>query len=1328
MQGRERDLWVVVLLVVGSFFVGLAKTAAPTGAAPQRTSLVQAAPAEPREAPERVGEQAKGSDKEPPAHRLDTLKPVVDYLALDEKYHGRSARSIARDLRRLDVEFLIATAPDPIDSRFGYNFDSTLDAIEMAVESQGFVLDRYWLPWWPSGKQPGRGDLVREDTLDPNGQASPMLHEREPGVLLFRNKGVTSRDEQRLLMILVVGESPTWGIHKIAFVSALNIIKNYERFFDETHPIHIVGPFFSGSANSMALAISGWATQQSNPSDRIRRFLINTGSATMVDQEHFREAAKPADATISATVISDRLVVPWLLNYLRKKNAGRWPSKIAILTESDTSYGKLIEDIYSDQLHGEDSADKLAAPKLVNMKFPSRISQLRSAFERNRTQHDPEVPILPRPRSKLRVPFDETGNPRDIIPALSPAMTATTDEFLLAKILTTISHDDFRYVGIFGSDIRDTLFLAQLVTEFCPDVQMFTNTCDVLLAHPDYSGRLRGMIVASTYPLNSSTQPWTFPFTGDGERRQFHQQGDQGVYNATLAHFLSDATEHSLGDGLRTWRKLLDYGVPTRALVSGDAQDLLALAEGEHRPPLWIGVVGQRGIWPVEYLVPQGPNGAKLYEQYLKPVRVEGAERTEGASADHRQRTFEAERRLLQFIPRYTWTWGTAFMVCSAFIWSVLWALSRLIQERLQGHDGRPVPGRTESGFRTLVEVLRPTRIAGLSTKQAWYFGMAVVTVAVLYWYIASPSLVPAFFSAWSFPLWRRLSSADDFLNWVFILSAPFISCATVVALGVVVWARCILGCARRANSIEPLASRLTWTLVLSLLASLAVVVLWLCWYWLSWREYTAEQVRQKVAGLLDFERTVHLSNGVSRVTPALCLGLVSLCWFYCQLKRIYLIDRLRTGGPFDGSPEQPPHSVGDLWAGVGEAGSILGRIRRRATKIDELLHGWHSVKGAYPAFLLLGGLVLFAVLRLIQKFVPTIDGPWYTGIMLVFFVLFSLAVLFTFARFLLLWKHLRKMFREIAQFPVLQAYDRLPASFSRTYGRYLDQYEPRFSNLAFSVQQWARVAQGFDSARMDIRTQLFGDTHTQLTVPERALLDQIAINIKLTPDGTGTDAADRIKALFDGEMATGGDFGDVAQAPIRLGLISAAAACLRVLVPSWRFMPLQQAYADAPLNRDVKASPAATPQAQAAPTATSPGPSWRKAAEELVALEVVNYVSQFTIHMRNLATFLTVGPLLLLFTITSYPFQPARLLMVLVGGMAFIVVFFIIYVYVQLDRDTFLSRVSLTLPNRVTLDRTFLATILPTILPLVGIAITQFPDLSDAIDSIFEPIFRLLR
>jgi hypothetical protein len=137
---------------------------------------------------------------------------------------------------------------------------------------------------------------------------------------------------------------------------------------------------------------------------------------------------------------------------------------------------------------------------------------------------------------------------------------------------------------------------------------------------------------------------------------------------------------------------------------------------------------------------------------------------------------------------------------------------------------------------------------------------------------------------------------------------------------------------------------------------------------------------------------------------------------------------------------------------------------------------------------------------------------------------------------------------------------------------------------------------------------------------------------------------------------------------------------------------------------------------------------NWIRDAEDLMALQVVAYVSQTTVQLRTLAYYLAVSPVVLLIAIGSYPFQPQRFLQVCIWTILFLVVGGVISVYVWMEKNEFISRVSRTTPNQVSLDRTFLSNILAFVIPLAGVALTQFPFLSDSLNQFLEPITRVLK
>src|SRR5689334_8641626 len=146
MRKLEFGLALVMLMVL----VSMPRGAAPGGDHPPTAGRAQAAAA-----PAPPGAVGATKSKQPDPRVTashDPLTPLRSYRDIDPSDRQTEPWLSAHDGSPLDMEFLIATVPDPLDSRFGYNFDSTLDAIQMAIESQGYVLDRYWLPWWPSGR------------------------------------------------------------------------------------------------------------------------------------------------------------------------------------------------------------------------------------------------------------------------------------------------------------------------------------------------------------------------------------------------------------------------------------------------------------------------------------------------------------------------------------------------------------------------------------------------------------------------------------------------------------------------------------------------------------------------------------------------------------------------------------------------------------------------------------------------------------------------------------------------------------------------------------------------------------------------------------------------------------------------------------------------------------------------------------------------------------------------------------------------------------------------------------------------------------------------
>ncbi|HSM61124.1 MAG TPA: hypothetical protein VK849_10025, partial [Longimicrobiales bacterium] len=204
--------------------------------------------------------------------------------------------------------------------------------------------------------------------------------------------------------------------------------------------------------------------------------------------------------------------------------------------------------------------------------FPLNIASVRSAYDRNpRTQTDEQ--LFRRPGSRLPLPLEMERRPREGPPARS-RLTAPALDQVLEDILATLRARRIRAVGILATDVRDKLFLAEVVHRELPDVLLFTYEGNALFARRDLIGSVRGMVVASSYPLILQNVEWT----GGDDWVPFAVEGAAGVFNAAL--FLLGSPE-----------LVQQYRHP-------DHPYRRPLGEGA-RVPLWLTTVGTGQLLPL---------------------------------------------------------------------------------------------------------------------------------------------------------------------------------------------------------------------------------------------------------------------------------------------------------------------------------------------------------------------------------------------------------------------------------------------------------------------------------------------------------------------------------------------------------------------------------------------------------------------------------------------------------------------------------------------------------------------------------------------------------
>lgn len=194
--------------------------------------------------------------------------------------------------------------------------------------------------------------------------------------------------------------------------------------------------------------------------------------------------------------------------------------------------------------------------------------------------------------------------------------------------------------------------------------------------------------------------------------------------------------------------------------------------------------------------------------------------------------------------------------------------------------------------------------------------------------------------------------------------------------------------------------------------------------------------------------------------------------------------------------------------------------------------------------------------------------------------------------------------------------------------------------------------------------------------------------------------------------------------------------ACSVVLQHVWGNSALAEKFADEPPpSGPGEGAPVAPPAAVHSDKAIEPKPdpdklvrNWLRRAEDFVALEVTAYLSQFFLHLRNLILFLIIAPFLMLLAVTSYPFQPQRLWLLLTAALIGITTATAIWIVIQIERNEVVSHIMSTTPSKLTFNWQFLGQLLLFAAPLLGVVVAASSDASDLVHAWVDPLIQALR
>jgi hypothetical protein len=1204
--------WIILAGLVTFLVVG-----------PSKPSGEQANPSSARTTKD-AADKKPGGDKEVEEEYFgndDALNPVHDFLWTRPEDKALTPKKFIEKMRPWKRDFLIALVPDPVDSHFGFAFDQLVDAVGRALEKDGYVFDRAWLPWELDRRRLNRTRKTKVEEY----------REEWPGMLLFRNGHSEPDGKVTLRMVFLVGENPTAGIDKRAFRQCLQYIADFSKTAKPAQ-VRIIGPYFSGSQHSLRTALNDWPQRDG------LSFRVISGAASAFDQNEFlaptRKAISPymlvvtpnqpiAAAvtsnylstlpkanlvTFQATVVPSATVLDATLHYLATRDKSRSDDchlkqkpdeNIALFVETQTALGEHIA----------------GHRGIVTLRFPLHISRLRAGYENERRNLNERLG-LGALDSLVPVLGDTAGPQNDTIPAQDPLTTASTNGKALAGLLSTIAREKTRYVGILASDPRDKLFLASAIRDHSPGVQTFFIGAELLYSLPEFSYYLKGTVIGSTYPLLPENHRWTNG--ASNERLAFPSQSAQGYYNATLAQI--DKPEF-----------LVEYEAPRFP----DQHCSL------RRPPIWITMLGSNGdLVPLQYFTEYQDHG-----YVWQPPPSES-----GASVTDVTVPFPAAPVL------------ALLGVCCFSCWVLYLALCN------------PSP-------QLFWWSLNPGPMV-IQWKRILYRTVALFSLVLL--------LVPLAIVCWIYGQAGKPTVSIDFVGSLFLIGPLSLLIVLVLAL----FAPLVRAIAANRPWKESWTLGRFWSATIKT-AGVQIAAIYLLFFLLFagvvvWYYYSETRPPLTSWGALFLERALAFPSGVSPLLPLFFMCATFFCWAFFQLKRGHLADEYAVDNPYPDLPDRT---------------NPYRRIRVLDGELkDELASTWRWIKNNLVEVVLLLAAAVILAWRLRDFYLPINEGNLWSWLFLGGFIGAYLLSAINLMRFLSLWARLKKLLHEISLVPMMRAFDQLPPRVSALFGGYLYTQRPRFSHLKLPLHQLGLLKDETDR----VLSMLAHPNQPESPIPLRNL---IAVSTQIAG----------LQKQFAEVMDNDDSNKDELPTQVRSRASALARRCITLLQTCWPRSNMIDAFGADPAKDRPSAPENAPPPGEGA----DPLQNWVRLAEGFVAIQVVIYVSQFFVQLRNLVWSMMVCSCLVLIAATSYPFQPERLLLVFLIGLIAAVVTGTMYVLVQVNRDELVSHISRTTPNRFTPDVGFLTSFCTYVLPTLGILALQ---LSGTFRFLIEPVLRVLR
>ena len=1337
------------------------------------------------------GESGGVSAGKPPGGRcIDRfLQPLYDVTATPPRAEARLSAALSAELtpsqggpaqwassldylheRLLDtpclgVDAVIATVPDPTSSEMAYSFDTALQALRLAVEqaqptpdSPRYYRDRQWLPWDDGG---GGGEDSDRDGC----------RKAVPGIVVFRGG---STEKPRVMALLLVGESPTAGVHPAAMANALLLAKvltsGGKREACRSDPgdrcplcTKIIGPTFSGGASSLRQALDQWIHGQPDAApvriitgaatgDSVARVLREVDTPVAPEAVTFESTTVTAEATACAYYgfLTSRLGVNAAERAAARERNSPYETAsdalapellrgVAMLHESGTEFGATLR------------AARCGFQAEVDISFPVHVSALRSAYDEADRRSEEQDPTIARPRT-LQVSLAEKKKSREDEADMSQT-TINARDLALTNILGAISRDGVRHVGIQATDIVDTIFLARRIRDVAPDVRLAFFDADALLSHESFRRDLAGSLVVSPYPFlgtNDFARPGQRPFEeifapieSPHPHMPFENSAAEGTFNAMLAV----------------------RGVPYDELRE------YTFDQAHHAPlPVWISTIGSRGIVPIavtpaldcdrSIVGGAAPHERPAAERTLCEIALPGPEVSNKSPPSSSGSLEERRKGREQAWEKFYGTQASSLDLdrdaTPPRVWHFVYAalvvgflVDKVLQRRRRRRFSKvPAPCTLGAG-----DDERAAEDALLRTKWELYAFLRTYVLAFCLGYMSS--VYGLVFGVYAFQwqrsllgtwspavlvavgallvaladtasaFWRFLADyavlARRFRSWsllsVIVLRLGWVDAGAPIEAPVA---------ETKGGSSDAFASAVgfrephgRWQTAatsfaqIRALLSLSIVTIGAFVYWIGEQAWTMVQgafpggsPHAAPAMTLSVMRHLVLVDNVSPAGPLLLCAMCVYLWACGRMARLYALHalaRMTPPGAMVDLVSTPMHAVCSPPGAAVDA--QLAENRGLAAVEREVVNAIARPSTGVAYLLTLVVIIAFPLMLFALKPLSTLEAEPGTKVLGAALALSAILIGATLTQLVQYWLAMRNLLRRTMEHPIGQGLGGIAPYARDSLADLLSR--PPDDQLRFVACARDFVGLASESSTLQSPSEL------------RTAIDSICwaapaveyargMALAVTPRGFSTTTFEQEAALGCAVLSSAAQLSELLR-EVSQGRVSGSGA------------PSDRKQAGSLETRD-----ALSPLAWKFSDAEL---AWLQRAQGHVATVVALLVVRYVRHFRVFAYTLTACALVLLMAVESYPFEPHRLLLTGIWVVMLSVVVAGLWVYIELDQNGVMSRISGTEPGKVTLNTALVAHVLTwVVLPLLGVSAAQYPQVAKTLSQVVEPFAKALK